>query len=228
MRIRSLVLTALSVVAGSTFAAVATGQPSGATYEDPDVCQKPKNPPKNAIRITGTAERDWLIGTEGNDIIRGLGGNDIIIGLGGNDMICGGGGEDRIYGGPGNDRMWGNYNNDWFDPGPGNDQVDGGLDGDTISFASATAPVSVVTGKNQYRVGNGPLEKVVRVYKIEGTKFGDTIDVKDTYPHEVQGGSGNDKMIGRWSDYWGADDILVGGPDDDKCRYNDKPFHNCS
>ena len=53
-------------------------QPSGATYEDPDVCQQPKNPPKNPTRINGTPGDDVLRGTTGNDIIRGRGGNDIM------------------------------------------------------------------------------------------------------------------------------------------------------
>jgi hypothetical protein len=223
MRVRALIL--IAAVVASSVAVVATIEPSGAVLSDPDVCQKPKNPPKNANRITGTAGNDVIFGTPGNDIIRGLAGNDQIFGGGGHDMICGGGDNDRIYGNQGADRIWGNYGNDWIDPGEGDDQVDGGADGDTINFQSANAPVWVHTGKQQYQVGNGPIERIVNVFRIEGSLWSDTIDVLDEWNNEVQGGSGDDKMTGA---FFGADN-LNGGPDDDLCRHDrKKKYYNCA
>lgn len=223
MRIRALIL--IAAVAASSIGAIAVVEPSGAILSDPDVCQNPKNPPKNANRITGTPGNDVIFGTDGNDIIRGLAGNDRIFGLGGNDMICGGMDNDHVWGNKGRDRIWGNYGNDWFDGGGGDDQIDGGPDGDTISFQSAQSPVWVNTSKSQYRVGNGPLERFVNVFRIEGSPWSDTIDVLDDWHHEVQGGSGDDLMTGH---FFGADN-LNGGPDDDKCRHDrKKKYYNCA
>lgn len=53
--------------------------------------------------ITGTMEKDWIIGSEAADTIEGLDGNDCIEGRGEGDIIDGGPGEDVCIGGDGAD-----------------------------------------------------------------------------------------------------------------------------
>jgi Ca2+-binding RTX toxin-like protein len=59
--------------------------------------------------VTGTSNKDWLIGDNGNNTLDGWFGNDVLDGRGGDDIIIGGGGDDIITGGSGSDTLtvWG-------------------------------------------------------------------------------------------------------------------------
>jgi Ca2+-binding RTX toxin-like protein len=58
---------------------------------------------RRGCTITGTINRDDLVGTPRADVICGLGGDDRLRGLGGNDVLIGGAGADRLDGGRGRD-----------------------------------------------------------------------------------------------------------------------------
>lgn len=91
--------------------------------------------------INGTPGNNNLSGGAGDDTIRGLDGNDSLFGLGGNDIIIGGNG------------------NDFIDGGAGNDELTGGNGIDTVSYALATAGVTVdisITGSLGGEAPGGP------------------------------------------------------------------------
>ena len=75
-----------------------------------------------------TAAGNLILGTAGADSLVGTASNDIINGLAGADTISGNAGDDVIDGGPGNDNLNGGANT---------------ASGDTLSYASATATVTV-------------------------------------------------------------------------------------
>ena len=66
--------------------------------------------------ITGTAERNQLVGRGGDDVLHGLGGDD---------LLAGDQGADNMFGGDGNDTIWGGDGDDIIQGGAGNDTLDG-------------------------------------------------------------------------------------------------------
>ncbi|MEA3040610.1 MAG: hypothetical protein QOC65_99 [Sphingomonadales bacterium] len=117
----------------------------------------------------GTSGDDVINGTEGPDILAGLGGNDTINGLGGNDLI---------------------------DGGPGNDVMDGGADTDTVTYASATGPVTVTlasaTAQNTVNAGSDTLSNFEN---LTGSPYADTL-TGDGNANVIDGGAGADAMAG--------------------------------
>lgn len=134
--------------------------------------------------IVGTSGPDRLTGTPGDDVICGLGGDDTLEGLGGNDTLVGGGGADILDG--------------------------GGGDGDTVSYAERTEPVSVTLDSIASDDGEaGERDRVRYVERaIGGT--GDDVMRGSGGPNLLQGNSGADELTGL-----GGDDELVGGNNED-------------
>ncbi len=64
--------------------------------------------------ITGTRQKDRLIGSEFADLITGLAGDDILKGLAGNDTLIAGRDNDYLVGGAGSDQLTGNAGGDQF------------------------------------------------------------------------------------------------------------------
>ncbi len=79
--------------------------------------------------LTGTTERELLLGFDGDDILVGLSGDDQLIGGDGNDVFYGGAGRDKLEGEGGSDCLWGNSGDDTLLGGEGNDSLYG-QDGD--------------------------------------------------------------------------------------------------
>ena len=73
--------------------------------------------------VTGTRQKDFILGGFGNDTIRGNDGNDWIDGGWGNDFLNGDGDNDLVSGGRGNDTVYGGWGDDRLFGGPGNDHV---------------------------------------------------------------------------------------------------------
>jgi Ca2+-binding RTX toxin-like protein len=117
----------------------------------------------------GTSGDDVINGTEGPDVLSGLGGNDTINGLGGNDLI---------------------------DGGPGDDVMDGGADTDTVTYASATGPVTVTlastTAQSTVNAGSDTLSNFEN---LTGSPYADTL-TGDGNVNVIDGGGGADAMAG--------------------------------
>ena len=178
-----------------------------------------------------TSGDDTLVGTATDNIIRGLGGNDTISGLGGNDTLAGNSGGDTIDGGDGNDTLFsgdvspligtgsplvldrgtevdtlvGGDGADTIFAGYG-DNVDGGADGYGgdklyISFQGATGGIQFDAHLASQTIGGGTITGIEAVSWVEGSNYGDYIDVgNDIFGAnsdftQVYGMAGNDTLI---------------------------------
>ena len=82
-----------------------------------------RSSPNGGNCVTGSENKDNLIGTSQNDCINGKGGNDKMAGLAGNDKLNGGDGNDLLSGGNGNDELTGGKGADLFQCDAGNDKI---------------------------------------------------------------------------------------------------------
>jgi len=122
--------------------------------------------------IDGTAAADTINGTNGNDIINGLAGADTISGNAGDDVIDGGAANDILNGGT-------------------NTAV-----GDTVTYASATAAVTVslaVTASQN--TGGAGRDTLSNFENLIGTAFNDRL-TGSTTANRIDGGAGNDTITG--------------------------------
>ncbi|MGD9340296.1 MAG: calcium-binding protein [Chromatiales bacterium] len=85
-----------------------------------------------ALRATGNALGNMMVGNENDNFLEGLGGNDNLIGAEGNDTIFGGAGNDKLHGDEGDDVLDGGAGNDKLHGGTGNDTTYGGDGDDTL------------------------------------------------------------------------------------------------
>jgi len=138
-----------------------------------------------------------LTGTSGDDVLVAGTGNNILNGGDGNDVLTAGSGNNELHGGAGNDLLF---------SGPGNDLLDGGTGIDTVSYAHATAGVTVdlslLTAQNTLGAGTDTL---TGIENLVGSNFNDTL-TGDNNNNVINGGLGNDVLNGG-----GGDDILIGG-----------------
>jgi len=127
----------------------------------------------------GDADDNVLTGTAEADNLRGEGGDDTLSGAGGNDVLNGGDG------------------NDVLDGGAGNDGLNGGDGIDTVSYASASAGVTVQLSKtsDQNTLGSGR-DTLSGIENLTGSAFRDyfTGDAGDNVLSDTLGG--NDRFIG--------------------------------
>jgi serralysin len=124
----------------------------------------------------------------------------------GNDTITTATGDDVIRTGAGNDRVNAGDGMDLVDGGAGDDILDGGAGSfDTVSFASATAGVTVDLriAAAQNTVGAGT-DTIVNFERLVGSAFADTL-TGTTGPNWLDGGTGADTMTG----LGGSDDYYV-------------------
>ncbi|QBX40443.1 retention module-containing protein [Pseudomonas fluorescens] len=138
-----------------------------------------------------------LTGTAGDDILVAGTGNNILNGGDGNDVLTAGSGNNEMHGGAGNDLLY---------SGPGNDILDGGTGIDTVSYAHATAGVTVNLGLlgAQNTIGAGT-DTISNIENLVGSNFNDTL-TGDNNNNVINGGLGNDILNGG-----GGDDLLIGG-----------------
>ncbi|WP_192553079.1 retention module-containing protein [Pseudomonas sp. IzPS59] len=138
-----------------------------------------------------------LTGTSGDDVLVAGSGDNILNGGDGNDVLTAGSGNNELHGGAGNDLLF---------SGPGNDILDGGTGIDTVSYAHATAGVTVnlsLLGA-QNTLGAG-IDTISNVENLVGSNFNDTL-TGDNNNNVINGGLGNDILNGG-----GGDDLLIGG-----------------
>jgi Ca2+-binding RTX toxin-like protein/subtilisin-like proprotein convertase family protein len=138
--------------------------------------------------ITGTTAFNFttsagniIEGTAGNDILAGTDSNEVINGFAGADTLSGNGGDDVIDGGAGNDILNGGTNT---------------AVGDTVSYASAAAAVTVTLASTvaQNSVGAGT-DTLSGFENLMGSGFNDLLTGSAT-ANRIEGGTGNDILIG--------------------------------
>ncbi|MCF4978449.1 retention module-containing protein [Pseudomonas gessardii] len=139
-----------------------------------------------------------LTGTNGDDILMAGPGSNLLNGGDGNDVLSAGTGNNQMHGGNGNDLLF---------SGIGNDLLDGGAGIDTVSYAHATAGVTVNLGLGGAQVtGGAGTDTLQALENLIGSNFNDVL-TGDGNNNLISGGLGNDTLKGE-----GGDDLLVGGP----------------
>ncbi|MGD9726129.1 MAG: calcium-binding protein [Nitrospiraceae bacterium] len=180
--------------------------------------------------LTGTNDRDNLVGLDNDNELRGLGGDDQIVGSGGNDILDGGAGDDRLSGGDGSDTYL-------FGRGGGHDAISdspdstNGADVDTLLLDEGITPddirlqatpelglsLSINGAADQVTFSSyfyGPLHQIEQIKFADGTTWdsnaissrieGLTLVGSDD-PDALTGLMTNDTLSGM-----GGDDILIG------------------
>ncbi|MRR50604.1 MAG: DUF4347 domain-containing protein, partial [Rhodocyclaceae bacterium] len=165
---------------------------------------------KDMEGVTGSNSNDFLYGDDSDNLLIGGGGSDSIFGRGGNDLISGDAGNDTLDGGAGDDVI---------DGGLGNDIITGGAGSDSVSYASATARVTVdlALTAQQNTTGSG-LDTLLGIENIVGSEYDDTLNGNEDN-NIITGGAGNDSIDGRGgNDQLQGDsgnDTVLGGAGDD-------------
>ena len=162
--------------------------------------------------LTGDDNVNKIQGHRGDDTIKGGAEGDVLWGGGGDDKIDGDAGNDSIIGGDGDDDIDGGAGDDEIEVSAGSDTIDGGAGNDTLSFAGASAGVTVsLTGRAD---SDGYLtilgDKVKNdVESLTGSAHDDTL-TGNSSANVLSGGMGDDTLDGM-----AGADTLVGGAGDD-------------
>jgi Ca2+-binding RTX toxin-like protein len=129
----------------------------------------------------GTAGDDTIDGTAGADVLNGLAGNDTINGLGGNDIV---------------------------DGGPGDDLMDGGDGLDTVTYVSATGPVTIsLAAAGPQSNGDAGADTLANFENVTGSPSADVLTGTDG-ANVIDGGAGGDTMTGLdGDDVYYVDDV---------------------
>ena len=152
---------------------------------------------------TGRAGYDTLVSIQN---VSGSNFADTIVGNDGNNVLSGGDGADVLSGGLGNDNLYGGTGNDTLDGGPGDDSLDGGDGFDTVTYASATAGVTLdLSLSGPQATGGGGTDSVTQIERIVGSAFADHL-TSGLSGGTLEGGLGDDVLIGL-----AGPDILLGG-----------------
>ena len=146
---------------------------------------------------TGTTGPDIVAGTAAGDVSDGGMGSDLVFGHTGNDTLSGGTDDDTVFGGAGNDTVSGEGGNDLIvgGSGAGNDVLDGGTGIDTVTYASATAPVGDDLSVNLANDGQGGFDTLFGIENIIGGRGGGAL-VGNDGTNAITGGAGNDTILG--------------------------------
>ena len=145
-------------------------------------------------RFLGSPDADSMVGNSAAQYFGGGAGDDALYGMGGEDTLAGG---------------------------AGNDLLDGGAGADMVSYASATAAVTLDLNFDR---GDGTFGKVTggdsgdsfnSIEDAEGTDFNDVLRGRPNVSNKLVGGAGNDELDGR-----GGYDLLLGGSGDDRLILN--------
>jgi Ca2+-binding RTX toxin-like protein len=188
-----------------------------------------KPPFASGETVTGTPDKDLLLGNNGNTIINALegddvvfsdigndvidagAGNDIVYAGGGNDLAIGGTGDDVVFAGLGNDVVLGGDGHDALFGEGGNDAIFGGNGNDLVSGGDGNNVLSGDAGDDQVYGGTGN-------DALFGGTGNDELAGMEGYDR-LDGGAGNDLLDGGAQDdtlFGGAgDDILIGGAGND-------------
>lgn len=130
-----------------------------------------------ALRFYGGNGDDWVETADGYDVLQGGAGNDHLSAGSGDDIVSGGAGDD------------------WLDGGVGND---------TVSYAGATAGVTVDLRRTDAQdTGGAGVDTILNFENVTTSAFSDTIYGNDQSNLIRDGLGGDDRIYG-----FGGDDIL--------------------
>jgi Ca2+-binding RTX toxin-like protein len=186
------------------------------------------------LTLTGSSAINGA-GNAGNNVITGNSGNNILAGLGGADTISGGGGVDTATyaaspagvnislasgtasGGDADGDVLQNIQNvtgsafdDTIEGDGGNNVLNGGAGIDTLTYAHATAGVSVSLAlASAQNTGGAGTDTVSLFENLTGSAFSDTL-TGSSAGNVLTGGTGDDSLNGG-----GGADTMVGGVGDD-------------
>ena len=181
----------------------------GTLEATPEVLTPPE--PDPGLTLTGTNQRDLLIGSDfadsifgrnGNDLLVGHDGDDFMDGENGKDILIGGDGNDEMHGGNGHDMLWGAADNDlmfgengkdWLFGGDGNDEMHGGAGKDALMGGDDDDVLYGEDGKDWLFGGRGD----DTLYGGEGRDI-------------MFGGSGADTFVFEGDSAFTGSDIIVG------------------
>ena len=165
--------------------------------------------------MTGGSANDDLIGQSGNDTMLGKGGFDRMFGGGGNDTLTGGDADDQAFGESGDDRMI-------WNPGDDTDLNEGGADTDTTEVNGGNGAERFTATANGTRVrfdrvdpapfavDMGTTEKLLLNANGGDDAFSTTGDLAPLVAITVDGGAGNDNLLGS-----NGIDVMLGGDGND-------------
>lgn len=165
--------------------------------------------------LTGGSGADQLFGQADNDTLLGKGGNDLLFGGAGNDVLTGGDADDQMFGEAGNDRMI-------WNPGDDSDLMEGGSGIDTAEVNGGNGAEAFTATANGARVrfdrvnpapfaiDIGTSEKLVVNMNGGDDTFSATGDLAALISVQVDGGAGNDTILGS-----NGADLLLGGDGND-------------
>ena len=129
-------------------------------------------------KLYGQAGNDSILGGDGADTLSGGKGNDKLYGQNGNDSLVGGDGADILSGGSGNDTIYGNAGNDSILGGAGADKLYGGAGNDTLTGGKGNDSLWGNAGKDTFVYASGDGKDVISGFenddmlKITGTFSG--------------------------------------------------------
>jgi Ca2+-binding RTX toxin-like protein len=165
--------------------------------------------------MTGGSGADDMIGQSGNDTMLGKGGTDRMFGGGGNDTLTGGDADDQAFGESGDDRMI-------WNPGDDTDLNEGGADTDTTEVNGGNGAERFTAAANGTRVrfdrvdpapfavDMGTTEKLLLNANGGDDAFSTTGDLAPLVAITVDGGAGNDNLLGS-----NGIDVMLGGDGND-------------
>ncbi len=170
------------------------------------------------------AGNDVATGGSGGDLIFGQAGNDKLLGKGGFDFLFGGDGNDVLTGGDADDQAFGEAGDDLFiwNPGDDTDLNEGGAGNDTSQVnGGGGAEVFTVTANGTrvridrvdpapFSIDAGTIENVVINANGGDDSISATGDLASLIKLTVDGGDGNDKILGS-----NGNDTLKGGNGND-------------
>jgi Ca2+-binding RTX toxin-like protein/cyclophilin family peptidyl-prolyl cis-trans isomerase len=152
---------------------------------------------QTSVTLRGNSGDDTLIGSDINDALLGDAGNDTIDGRAGNDNLSGAAGRDMLIGGEGNDRLRGQGASfDTLIGGAGDDTLDGGA-GTDIIMESGDVDFTL-TSNSLTGLGNDLVLSIESAH-LTGGASDNVIDISGfaaAYPPTLDGGAGNDQLIG--------------------------------
>ena len=163
-------------------------------------------------QATGGSGNDTLLNIEN---LAGSAYADILRGNSVSNRLDGGAGADSLSGGGGNDALLGGLGNDTLDGGVGDDQLDGGAQVDTVSYATATAGVTVdLALTTEQATGGAGNDTLLGFENVNGGAHGDWLR-GNALANRLNGGSGADSLSGGV-----GSDMLIGGLGADTFAYN--------
>lgn len=153
--------------------------------------------------------------------------NDVLIGTATAQQVNGGAGDDLLQGFGGNDLLEGGDDNDTLDGGAGADTLNGGDGFDRVSYASATAAMTLDMAHLELATGDAAGDVYTAIEAVTLTAFDDVLllggavmqgdggagndDLTDTSgDNTLTGGLGNDLLRDK-----GGDDVMEGGAGND-------------